>query len=149
MIFSCFFHHSFGSPVPARVEGVPFGKPSMIPPNAALFGTFVNRGFEVHGSSDEYAGSGARMVWLLCFLALGVVGAIVDTDGWSRSRSRVGSGKVFCDESAATCSMLTSRTRDENSKHINHGGSNLCPIVQAQQELGQQRTQALILGDVS
>jgi hypothetical protein len=149
VIFSCFFHHSFGSPVPARVDGIPFGKPSVVPPNTALFGTFVNRGFEVHGSSDEYAGSGARMVWLLCFLGLCVVGAIVDTDGWSWSRSRLGSGKVFCDESAATCSMLTSRTGDKENKQINHGESDLCPTVQAQLEQGRQRTQALIPEDVS
>ena len=115
-MFSCFFHHSFGNPVPARVEGIPFGKPSIAPPNAVLLGTFANRGFEVQGSSDEYAGRGARTVWMLFFLGLSVVGGIVDTDGWSRSRSRVGSGRVFCEDSAATCSMLTSGTRDKNNE---------------------------------
>lgn len=115
-MFSCFFHHSFGNPVPARVEGIPFGKLSTAPANAALLGTFVNRGFEVQGSSDEYAGRGARMGGVLFFPELGVTGGIVDTDGWSRLRSRVGSGRVFCEESAATCSILTSRTGDENKK---------------------------------
>jgi len=56
---------------------------------------------------------------MLFFLGLGVVGGIVDTDGWSRSRSRVGSGRVFCEDSAATCSMLTSGTRwDKNNEKI-------------------------------
>ena len=148
-MFSCFFHHSFGNPVPARVEGVPFGKPSMAPPNAGLLGTVANRGFEVQGSSDEYAGRGARMVWLLSFLGVGVTGGIADMDGWSRSRSRVGSGRVFCEDSAATCSMLTSGTGDKHEKQNKLGENDLFPFVQGQQGQGQQRTRALILEDVS
>lgn len=37
-----------------------------------------------------------------------IVGAMVESVGWKRSRSSVGSGRVFRDDSAATCSMLTS-----------------------------------------
>lgn len=28
LMFSCFLHHSFGRPVPARVDGVAIGSPS-------------------------------------------------------------------------------------------------------------------------
>ena len=59
------------------------------------------------------------MVWVLSFLRVGVTGGITDRDGWSRSRSRGGSGRVFCEDSAATCSMLTSGTGNKSKKQIN------------------------------
>lgn len=89
------------------------------------------------------------MVWLLSFLGVGVTGGIADMDGWSRSRSRVGSGRVFCEDSAATCSMLTSGTGDKHEKQNKLGENDLFPFVQGQQGQGQQRTRALILEDVS
>jgi hypothetical protein len=56
---------------------------------------------------------------------------------------------VFCEDSAATCSMLTSGTGDKNKKQINMAENDLFPFVQGQQGQGQQRTRALILEDVS
>lgn len=48
LMFSCFFHQSFGIPDPARVEGVPLGKVSV-----TLLDSPVKRAFEFQGSSDE------------------------------------------------------------------------------------------------
>lgn len=95
LALSCFFHQCGGRPVPKLAAG----------PLVAAGPVIV----KFHGSS-EYAGA-----------CLGEVmrsetgeTANVDEEGARRSRSREGSGRVLCCDSAATCSMLTSR----NNQHL-------------------------------
>lgn len=49
-------------------------------------------------SADEYTGTGVLM-------SLFFRGMKEETEGWRDSRSREGSGSVFCEDSAATCSI--------------------------------------------
>jgi len=48
----------------------------------------------------------------MLFLIVADVDGRMEDGGWRLRRSSVGSGKVFCEDSAATCSMLTSTAPD-------------------------------------
>lgn len=109
---SNFFHQSFGSPVPLTLDGAPFAKlPAPLVPSAT--GAALNRAV-FQGSSAEYCGAGARGGGTLSCGggsrngADGEGGVNTDMEGWKEDKSRFGSGSVFCDAKAATCSILMS-----------------------------------------
>lgn len=63
---SCFFHQSFGIPEPDKFPGVPLEKPpGAFPKPPLLLGAEGKREFVLHGSSEEYAGAGERMLFCL------------------------------------------------------------------------------------
>ena len=63
---SCFFHQSFGIPEPDKFDGAPLvNPPGAFPKLTLLFGVEGKRGFVLHGSSEEYAGAGERMLFCL------------------------------------------------------------------------------------
>lgn len=92
---SCFFHQSFGSPEPDKLDVTPFAPTICRVIGSLAAEVFPNAdgylGFVLHGSS-EYVGI--------------LTGA--ENDGGSLSISTMGSGRAFWDPNAATCSMLTS-----------------------------------------
>lgn len=115
---SCLFHHSFGRPVPAKLDGAPFARLPRAPSKPLPLGVVPSpppkRTLLVpvaHGSSVMPPGErpGAATVEVVfCRYVGGGGGWNVETDGTSELRSSLGSGRSFRDDNAATCSMLTS-----------------------------------------
>src|ERR1700677_2379605 len=95
---SCFFHQSFGSPVPLKLDGAPFVKLPLAP---SLPGTAVNRAV-FQGSSAEEFGAGECGTGGGGWRYAGIGAVKSEVEGWRELRSRLGSGRAFCEARAAT-----------------------------------------------
>jgi hypothetical protein len=95
--FSWRFHQSFPSP-PVIDEGAP--GPAPLNPSDPDAPFVARPSAAVHGSVSAYAGAG--------LFGATIVDCPVDIEDVRDDRLRVGSGRLFCCASAATCSMLIS-----------------------------------------
>ena len=129
---SCLLHQSFGNPDPAKLDCTPLVKLPLA--SNPLFAGAPN----CHGSYD---GAGGRLFcpapWYPC-------GTKAEVAGCNLERSRDGSGRVFCSDKAATCSMLTSKTQHEQAEVGQISSIYLCQPAQVPQGPMQQKTQAWI-----